>query len=156
MAEEKEVQQYLAYWFQAGKRIILNGGRQAYKPAIVIQGDRYSDEFQKCWEYVLDKSSGDCFLEGTHQTIQELLSSSWEVTPCARCDMPIPMLVMGVSALGCPCNDIPHWPNSDIPQPRSPINSRDRLSRIHDRLTHQQHDSGADASESSESDAMAG
>lgn len=142
MAEAKDVQQYLAYWFQAGKNVMLDGGCKAYRPSTVIQGDRYSDEFLKCWNYLLSKNSGDCFLEGTHQTVQELLSSSWDITSCARCEMPVPMVAIGVNPLGCPCNDLPTWPNSDVPQPRSPISSRDRLFQIHNRLT--QHDAAED------------
>jgi len=134
MAETKEVQKYLAYWFQAGKHVMLNGGQEAYRPSCVIQGDRYSDEFQRCWTYLLSENSGDCFLEGTDQTVHELLSPRWDITPCARCEMPIPIVALGVSSLGCPCNDLPTWPNNEIPQPRSPINSRDRLSQIHGRL----------------------
>lgn len=140
MAEAKDVQQYLAYWFQAGKRILIKGGNEAYRPSRIIQGDRYSEEFQKCWDYVLSSASGDCYLEGTHQTVQELLSPFWDITPCARCDMPIPMVAIGVSPLGCPCNDIPTWPNDEIPKPRSPVDSRDRLSQIHHRLNQQDGD----------------
>ncbi|MGB3492891.1 MAG: hypothetical protein WBA57_09195 [Elainellaceae cyanobacterium] len=134
MAEAKDVQQYLAYWFQAGKRIMLKGGREAYRPSTVIQGDRYSDEFQKCWNDVLSENSGDCFLEGTDQTIRELLSPSWDVASCARCEMPVPMVSVGVSPLACPCHDVPTWPNEEIPRPRSPVDSRDRLSQLRSRL----------------------
>lgn len=134
MAHEKVVRQYLAYWFQAGKRVVLEAKGESYCPNVILQGDRYSPEFEACWNYLSDASSGDCYLEGTSQTIQELLSSQWEIVSCARCDMPIPMLVLGVMPLGCPCFDLPTWPNSDIPQPRSPVNTPEQLVQIRDRL----------------------
>ena len=141
MANEKAVRQYLAYWFQAGKRVVLEAKGESYCPQVILQGDRYSPEFEACWNYLSDASSGDCYLEGTSQTIQELLSSKWEIAPCARCDMPVPMLVLGVMPLGCPCFDLPTWPNSDIPQPRSPVNTPEQLVQIRDRLLANTHHS---------------
>lgn len=134
MADEKAVRQYLAYWFQAGKRIILEPEGRAYCPRTVIQGDRYSPEFERCWSYLIDEKSGDCHLEGAQQTIHDLLSPRWEVSPCARCDMPVPMLVLGVGPEGCPCSDLPNWPNDEIPRPRSPISTSEQLAHIRDRL----------------------
>ncbi len=137
MADEKDVRQYLAYWFQAGKRVILSARKEAYCPSTVLQGDRYSPEFEDCWAYLMQDESGDCYLEGTHQTIQELLSPQWDVAPCARCDMPVPMVVLGAMPPECPCSDLPTWPNTDIPKPRSPINTPAHLANIRDRLMQQ-------------------
>ena len=134
MANEKAVRQYLAYWFQAGKRIVFEAKGESYCPSVIIQGDRYSPEFEDCWNYLLDDKSGDCYLEGTSQSIQDLLSSKWDIAPCARCDMPVPILVMGVMPMGCPCFDLPSWPNSDVPQPRSPVNTPEQLRQIRERL----------------------
>ncbi|MGF1496633.1 MAG: hypothetical protein ACFB8W_07390 [Elainellaceae cyanobacterium] len=134
MATENEVRQYLAYWFQAGKGLVIDGGRGYCRPSRVIQGDRYSPEFEQCWNQVQTADSGDCYLEGTSQTIADLLSPSWDVSPCARCGMPVPMVSVGMPPVECPCSDLPTWPNQDLPQPRSPINSSDRLSKIHQRL----------------------
>ncbi|MEB3359831.1 MAG: hypothetical protein VKK04_24105 [Synechococcales bacterium] len=135
MATENEVRQYLAYWFQAGKGLVINSGQGYCRPDRVIQGDRYSLEFEQCWDQVQASDAGDCYLEGTSQTISDLLSPSWDVSPCARCGMPVPMISIGVASMQCPCNDMPTWPNQDLPQPRSPINSSDRLGKIRERLT---------------------
>lgn len=137
MASEQDVKKYLAYWFQAGKCVALKGGKESYCPKTVLQGDRYSKEFEDCWNHLLDPASGDCYLEGTTQTINQLLSPIWDISPCARCDMPIPMLVLGVPPTGCPCSDLPNWPNDEIPQPRSPVSTPDHLVQIRDRLSRQ-------------------
>lgn len=134
MASPDQVKQYLAYWFQLGKRVLLHGGREVISPQPIITGDRYSPEFEACWQRVTDSTSGDCYLEGTHQTIGELLSSAWEIQPCARCEMPVPMPDLGVMGLGCPCEDLPFWPDLETPKPRSPVSSAHQLGQIRDRL----------------------
>ena len=139
MANEAEVRKYLAYWFQAGKRVLLEGGDRAYCPKTVVQGDRYSQEFEECWQHLRDPKSGDCFLEGTRQTIQDLLSPGWDVTSCARCGMPVPMITLGISNPSCPCSDMESWPNTELPQPRNPVNNQHHLTRIRDRVENQKH-----------------
>jgi hypothetical protein len=134
MASQQDVRQYLAYWFQLGKQVLICNGQSACLPEPVIQGDRYSDEFEACWQRICRPESGDCYLEGTQQTVEQLLSSNWDIDPCARCGMPVPVIDLGMPPMICPCNDLPSWPNTDLPQPRSPVNSRDRLSQIHRRL----------------------
>lgn len=140
MANEQAVRQYLAYWFQAGKRLVMKGGRDSYAPRLVFQGNNYSPDFESCWEYLTSSASGECYLEGTEQSIQELLSNRWEVLLCARCDMPIPMVVAGVMPAECPCTDLPTWPNNDIPKPHSPINTTAHLTHIRNRLMRQESD----------------
>lgn len=135
MASQEQVRQYLAYWFQLGKRVLIFNGDEALLPQPVIHGDRYSSEFEDCWQRIQSVDSGDCYLEGTDQTIAELLSSEWEIVSCARCAMPVPMVVQGQPPDSCPCYDLPLWPDTELPAPRSPVNSRDRLSQIRDRLT---------------------
>ncbi len=137
MADETSVKQYLAYWFQAGKRIILSPEGKAYCPRVVIQGDHYSPEFENCWSYLVKEESDGCYLEGTPQTIHQLLSQKWDIASCARCDMPVPVLVFGAAAGECPCSDLPNWPNDDIPRPRSPVSSSEQLRAIRDRLLRQ-------------------
>lgn len=134
MASEHQVRQYLAYWFQLGKQIMLDGGETAMLPQPVVDGDRYSAQFEECWQKVIAPESGDCYLEGTSQTIAQLLTPSWDISPCARCSMPVAMPNVGVSSLECPCIDLMTWPNLEIPQPRGPINSQARLTEIRDRL----------------------
>jgi hypothetical protein len=134
MASERDVKQYLAYWLQLGKPVMIRGGQVSLLPRPVIAGDRYSQEFEDCWQQVISPASGDCYLEGTNQTIAELLTPAWDVNPCARCSMPVPIRNVGVTSLECPCINLPDWPNLEIPLPRAPINNQAVLSKIRDRL----------------------
>jgi len=135
MASEQHVRQYLAYWFQLGKAVVIQNGRNTLLPRPVIQGNGYSSEFEATWQKIIAENAGDCYLEGTTQTIAELLSSAWEINPCARCSMPVPFRSPGLPPmLECPCSDIPDWPNTDMPQPRAPIDTPSRLLLIRDRL----------------------
>lgn len=134
MASPEQVRQYLAYWFQLGKPVWVKGGQAKLLPQPVISGDRYSPEFEACWQQLLSPTSGDCYLEATHQTIHELLSPAWEINPCVRCAMPVPIASVGMPSLNCPCIDLPLWPNTELPQPRLPISSQAQLSQIRDRL----------------------
>lgn len=134
MASEQQVRQYLAYWFQLGKPVLLNGGKESILPRSVIQGDRYSDEFEACWQRLRSPESGDSYLEATSYTINDLLSAGWEISPCSRCAMPVPVKAIGVSSLECPCIDLPGWPNTEMPQPRAPISTQAQLQNIRDRL----------------------
>ncbi len=134
MASEQQVRQYLAYWFQIGKGIVIHNKQETLLPRPVIQGNRYSDEFETCWQRVSSPDAGDCYLEGTNQTIVELLSPSWEINPCARCSMPVPFKTLGIASLECTCNDVPNWPDTEMPAPRSPVNNQAQLQKIRDRL----------------------
>jgi hypothetical protein len=134
MASENQVRQYLAYWFQLGKGVVIRGGADVLLPRPVIAGDRYSQAFEECWQQLIATDSGDCYLEGTSQTIAELLSPAWEINPCSRCSMPVPVRSVGVAALECPCIDIPDWPNTEVPTPRAPVDNQTLLMRIRDRL----------------------
>jgi len=137
MASEQQVRQYLAYWFQLGKGVVIRGGQKTLLPRPVIQGNQYSPEFESTWQQVISKDAGDCHLEGTQQTIAALLTPGWEVQPCARCAMPVPLRNPGLPVvLECPCADIPDWPNTEIPQPRDPVDTQIQLNRIRDRLHH--------------------
>jgi len=135
MASEQQVREYLAYWFQLGKKIVLGKNQETWLPQPVLNGDRYSQQFEKCWQQILSLESGDCYLEGTDTTITQLLSSDWEIDPCVRCTMPIPLRTRGMPSLSCPCHDLPNWPNMDIPLPRSPVDTKRKLQSICDRLT---------------------
>ncbi|AFY36326.1 hypothetical protein [Calothrix sp. PCC 7507] len=135
MATEQEVKQYLAYWFQLGKKVVTGNGAANLLPQPVLKGDRYSAEFEECWQQILSQSTGDCYLEGTHETIAELLTSAWEMQPCSRCEMPIPLRSLGMPALSCPCNTLPSWPNTELPAPRNPVSNQEQLILIRDRLS---------------------
>jgi len=109
-------------------------GKVSFLPKTIIQGDRYSQEFEECWLQILDPKTGDCYLDGTQETIGELLTPTWEMLPCGRCAMPVPLKNMGMPALLCPCNNLPGWPNTELPAPRSPVCSQETLSDICGRL----------------------
>lgn len=134
MTSAQEVRQYLAYWFQLGKRVLIRNGQESLLPQPVFQGDRYSQAFENCWQLLTSPDSGDCYLEGTQETIAELLTSEWVINPCARCSMPVPVRDVGMPPLSCPCNDLSNWPNTELPPPRSAVNSQAQLMDIRDRL----------------------
>jgi hypothetical protein len=133
MASTDQVRQYLAFWFQLGKGLVI--GQEIQRPEPVITGDRYSPEFEACWQRVMQLEGKNCYLQGTIQTIDQLLSSEWELSACARCEMPVPMLSLGMRSPGCPCEDMPLWPNTELPAPRVPVDSRAQLDQIRDRLS---------------------
>lgn len=135
MASEQEVKRYLAYWFQLGKKVLIRNGQIALQPRQVIKGDRYSQEFEDIWQQIVSPESGNCYLEGTDQTIAELLTPQWDVSPCARCEMPVPVRRAGMPPDCCPCFELDNWPNTDLPNPREPVCSQERLGRIRDRLS---------------------
>ncbi|MGH1393479.1 MAG: hypothetical protein ACRAVC_05510 [Trichormus sp.] len=133
MATKEEVKKYLSHWFQLGKKVVVGNEGTSLLPQPIFQGDRYSKEFEECWQKIL-LSAGDSYLEGTHETIAELLTPVWEMLPCSRCSMPIAMRNVGMPAVLCPCNNLRDWPNSELPIPRCPINTELHLKIICDRL----------------------
>ncbi|AFZ35419.1 hypothetical protein Sta7437_1863 [Stanieria cyanosphaera PCC 7437] len=135
MASKQEVKMYLAYWFQLGKKIILNKGiKQELLPQPVISGERYSQQFENVWHQITQEDGQNWYLEGTSQTIAELFSSTWEITDCARCGMPVAIVNLGLTSDSCPCKDLPSWPNSELPQPRSPVVNHQHLTKLQERL----------------------
>ena len=72
MASESEVKKYIAYWFQLGKKVLIRNGSEELLPKSVIAGDRYSQEFEDCWQKMFAPDSGDCYLQGTNETIAQL------------------------------------------------------------------------------------
>lgn len=139
MASAQEVKKYLAHWFELGKKVKLRNGGEEILPKKVVEGDRYSQEFENCWQRLTAPRSGDCYLEGTNQTIDELLSSDWEINACARCNLPVPLMTSGIQPLDCTCSDLDNWPNTELPAPREPINSSTQLSKIRQRLAQKDH-----------------
>ncbi|MDG2990047.1 hypothetical protein L3556_03725 [Candidatus Synechococcus calcipolaris G9] len=134
LAAQAEVKAYLAHWFQLGKKLYILGGRQALLPQPVIVGDHYSSSFEACWEYIMSGEAGDCYLEETQETLQQLLSDRWEITQCARCQMPVPLPNHGLPPVSCPCANLDNWPNLDLPLPRSPVKNREHLGALQKRI----------------------
>ncbi|MDJ0531613.1 MAG: hypothetical protein QNJ70_03805 [Xenococcaceae cyanobacterium MO_207.B15] len=141
MASTKNVKLYLAHWFQLGKKLVLANGREMLLPKPVMEGGTYSQQFEECWQKVSDLEGKDCYLEGTDSTIATLLSPAWDIHPCARCGMPIARVELGLPSIVCPCNDLMHWPNLELPVPRSPVSTNSHLTRIKNRLNKFQLDS---------------
>ena len=134
MASATEVKTYLAHWFQLGKKLIWRNGEAELLPTKIIQGDRYSLEFESCWDKIMSVGGRDCYLAGSAATIQEMLSPAWTIDRCARCAMPVPIVATGTQPLECACSDLDNWPNSELPAPRSPIDSQTQLNNIRVRL----------------------
>lgn len=134
MAKPQQVREYLAFWFQLGKRVILPSTQQALLPEPIFENGSYSKAFEHCWGLLQDPAEGDAFLEGTPQTIHDLLTLEWEILPCSRCEMPVPVIDLGMPVEGCPCSDLLSWPNQDIPVPRSAVHTHQRLTSIQNRL----------------------
>lgn len=135
MASPEKVKRYLAHWFQLGKKLVINDSQEITMSDSVVKGDRYSSEFEACWQDIIDREGKNYYLEGTEPSIGELLSSQWNIRSCARCSMPIPKKELGVPTLDCPCVDLPSWPNFELPLPRAPIESNSRIRNIASRLT---------------------
>ena len=135
MASPNYVKQYIAYWLQLGKRVFVgNAGEILLPPKSIIKGDRYSQEFEKYWQKIISPEIGECYLEGTRETIQDLLSPNWDILPCARCQMPVALIHRGIQLNSCPCSDLGNWPNMELPKPRSPIDNSIHLKKICFRL----------------------
>ncbi|NEP14599.1 MAG: hypothetical protein F6K14_31260, partial [Symploca sp. SIO2C1] len=117
MSSQQQVKRYLAYWFQLGKKVVIDKSNSLVRPQPVIVGERYSQEFEDICQLIFSPDSGDCYLEGTQQTIAELLLPYWEVESCALCQMPIPIKIAGIPTPVCPCHDLLTWPNTELPVP---------------------------------------
>ncbi|MGB7085406.1 MAG: hypothetical protein WBD47_07625 [Phormidesmis sp.] len=134
MASPTDVKHYLAHWFQLGKQVVSDDGQVTYRPEKVILGDRFSAEFEACWQAIVATQGEAYHLKGTQQSIAELLSPAWEIVSCARCDMPVPLPHKEITPHLCPCDDLDTWPNEELPRPRLPVNSQNQLSQLTARL----------------------
>jgi hypothetical protein len=135
---EGQVKKYLAYWFQLGKKVVSRQSQQTLWPQPLFEDASYSKEFECCWKTLSGSRSDEFYLEGTDCTVAQLLSPAWEIAPCPRCEMPVPVKSLGMPPEVCPCSDLLKWPNIELPQPRSAIESQVCLQRIRDRLAQTQ------------------
>lgn len=139
MASEAQVKHYLAHWFQLGKQVLLPKRQQKLRPSQIFGGNTYSHEFESYWQYIF-AAGADCYLEGAEQTIQELLSSDWEVVECTRCRMPCPVAITGNNSPVCLCVSLSSWPNTELPSPRVAIDNQIYLARIQKRVARSNYD----------------
>ncbi|WP_008314256.1 hypothetical protein [Leptolyngbya sp. PCC 6406] len=134
MATTTHVRAYLAYWFQLGQPLVFERSNRHCLPIPIFDGGQYSADFETCWQQVEACGGEDCHLLGTDQSIAELLSGEWDIEPCARCTLPVPLPVRTATLPLCPCSDLPQWPNDEMPIPRAAVDSQQRLTSIRDRL----------------------
>ena len=134
MASQEQVREYLAYWFQLGKGIIIDNDQSVHRPQPVLQGDRLSPEFEDCWAQIMAHGGSNCYLESTSITLDQLLTSSWEIDECPRCDLPVAIPAIPYRIEPCPCSDLMHWPNFEVPYPHLPVNTQAHLTTLSERL----------------------
>jgi hypothetical protein len=134
MAPQIDVKNYVACWMQLGTKLWLHGGQNVCQVQQVLNGERYSDEFEHCWSQVLETTAGDCYLDGSTVTLAELMGQTWEIVDCARCNMPVALPSAGLPPSGCPCQGLDNWPNTEVPCPRPPIRTLDHLRTLQHRL----------------------
>ena len=72
---------FLAHWFQLGKPVVLAGDRDECLPCPVYYKNGYSQSFEECWQRIMESRGEGCYLKGTTQTVAEMMTSGWEVTP---------------------------------------------------------------------------
>lgn len=129
MATHIEVKEYLAKWLQMGKKVSIDNSQISLHQ--VIKGEIYSPEFEQLWDRA---QQAIAVLEGTNETIQDLLKPEWEILSCAVCDLPVPMSLGYREVKACVCDDLKLYPNLDSIAPRSPVSTSSYLQDISDRL----------------------
>ena len=135
MASPAKVRAYLASWFQLNRSVVIPSTAERLCPKPVIAHGGYSLAFEDCWRTLENLQWKDCYLEGTQQTLPELLSDHWDVISCARCTLLIPMPLSLNKGLECPCQDLHSWPNNQIPLPHLPVDDQRVLGSICNRVT---------------------
>ncbi|MFN3361121.1 MAG: hypothetical protein ACK421_06840 [Pseudanabaenaceae cyanobacterium] len=132
MATAREVKEYLAYWMQLGRKLVI--GDRVVQLDRVIAGDHYTTRFEELWQEGQAHPTTTC-LEGSNVTLQQLLAPNYELLECPRCDLPVPSASLGPrSVQPCPCDDLNIWPNFDTVPPHPPINTASQLRSLQERL----------------------
>ncbi len=134
MSNYDAVKKYFAQWLQMGKKVFMKNQNKLVGMNCVVRGESYTNEFEQLWAEISDPRSGDVYLEGTDESVQELLSPKWEVIACARCAMPVPIGMGPQVAQICPCDDLGCSPNLEAIAPREPVITAKHLTRIMSRL----------------------
>jgi hypothetical protein len=132
MASPAAVREYLACWFQAGKSIVSDQG--TWRPERIRQGEGYSSEFLSYWRQMEQRGLHRYYLAGTDVSLEQLCSDCWEIVPCSRCTMPIPVRVAGMTTSPCPCHDLALWPNLELPLPHGVVDTQAYLAQMQARL----------------------
>ncbi|GAB4210963.1 MAG: hypothetical protein OHK0012_02530 [Synechococcales cyanobacterium] len=137
MASPAAVRQYLSCWWQLGKSVIDHSPQGTFPlvPALLLTPEGMSVHFESLCDQILEEPER-YHLSGTDETIADLLSERWELLPCARCQLPIPIKCIGPQQSPCPCSDSAIWPNPATLPPRliSSHGLRQRITAIGDRI----------------------
>lgn len=136
MASSEQVKQYIASWLQLGRSILVedNGDTRGISAAKVIEGDRYTQDFEEIWQLISTSKSDRSYLQGTNETVAQLLAPSWEIVHCSLCNMLIALPQVGAKAAPCPCHDLSGWPDNNLPIPTGAHDSQFSLQKICQRL----------------------
>lgn len=130
MAAPLEVKEYLAKWLQMGKALSVDN--QEIFLTEIIKGESYSSQFEQLWQQT---PKAIATLQGTNNTIAELLKPEYEIMPCPVCELPVACLSSGYRQINtCPCSDLPLHPHLGLPLPHVPIATATYLQNISDRL----------------------
>jgi hypothetical protein len=135
MAASNVVKDYLAQWMQVGKKVLIDGKNESVSICKIIDGEKYAPEFETLWAEISTTNAKTAYLEGTNETILELLSDKWELIECPRCSLPSACIDVGVrETQPCPCDTMKLWPNLETIAPRKPVTTTQYLNNICDRL----------------------
>ena len=135
MASRTLVKNYIAQWMQMGKSISLSTQGKQVSIYKIINGEEYSSLFNKLWDEISTTKADEAYLDGTDQTIDDLLSDRWEIIGCARCSLLVPSLDLGPRVpVCCPCDDLPTHPNLDLVAPHVPVKLSTAINELCDRL----------------------
>jgi hypothetical protein len=132
MATQEAVKNYVAQWLELGKPL------QVGDRLLILAGVRhqrgYSPEFEELWRGIMAEPS-QFSLANVPPTIAELLQPAWEVDACPRCAglIALPIFIY-TDCLPCPCSDLANLPNLELMMPHPPVNDRECLARVADRL----------------------
>ena len=141
MASRTLVKNYLAQWMQMGKSITLSNHGEKVSIHKILQGEKYSDQFNQLWDQISTTKAEEAHLSGTDQSISDLLSNNWEIIGCARCNLLVPSLDLGARVpVCCPCDDLPNHPNLDLVAPHHPTTLVNHLDQLCDRLAQKNED----------------
>lgn len=138
MASRTFVKNYIAQWMQMGKSVSLSTQGEQVSIYKILDGEEYSSSFNKLWDEISTTKADQAYLDGTDQTINDLLSDRWEIIGCARCSLLVPSLDLGPRVpVCCPCNDLPSHPNLDLVAPHVPVKLSTAINGLCDRLISQ-------------------
>jgi hypothetical protein len=87
MASRTFVKNYIAQWMQMGKSVSLSTQGEQVSIYKILDGEEYSSSFNQLWDEISTTKADQAYLDGTDQTINDLLSDRWEIIGCARCSL---------------------------------------------------------------------